>query len=216
VPKKPNRWRVHGFCGVVCAMEPDAVTEPKGSIDLYWIPLGAGAHVVRLSGTLFEAFSALIGRRPRCDLFHSALVVRVPEGGFVVEQAPVVNLDSSSRGVVAEGPVGTRWAGRFRVFRYEVRRWRDGEIPDVRAAIGSPIRVSQSLTQARRILEVLPSLPTPVWGRDEFRTGEMWNSNSVVSWALARSGVDVSSIRPPIGGRAPGWHAGLVVATSTS
>ena len=25
------------------------------SVDLYWIPLGAGAHVVRISGKIFEA-----------------------------------------------------------------------------------------------------------------------------------------------------------------
>ena len=129
-------------------MEPDTAAEPHGAIDLYWIPLGAGAHVVRISGTLFEACSALLRRRPRCDLYHSALVVHVPEGRFVVEQAPVVNLDTASRGVVAVGPVGARCAGRFRVFRYEVRRWRDGEIPDVRAAIGSPVRVSDSLARS--------------------------------------------------------------------
>jgi hypothetical protein len=51
-----------------------------------------------------------------------------------------------------------------------------------------------------------------VWGRDELDAGEMWNSNSVVSWLLARSGFDVNSIRPPAGGRAPGWQAGLIVA----
>jgi hypothetical protein len=191
-------------------------TAEFGSIDLYWIPLGAGAHVVRLSGKLFEACSAALGRRPRCDLYHSALVVDVPEGHFVIEQAPVVDLDASSRGVVAEGPVGTRGAGRWRVFRYEVRRWRNGEIPDLRAAIGSPVRVSDSLAVSRRVLEVLPSLPTPVWGRDEYHTGEMWNSNSVVSWALTTAGVDLADVRPPPGGRAPGWHAGVVVARRTA
>jgi len=40
----------------------------------------------------------------------------------------------------------------------------------------------------------------------------MWNSNSVVSWALTRSGIDTSRIAPPEGGRAPGWHAGIAVA----
>ena len=39
------------------------------------------------------------------------------------------------------------------------------------------------------------------------RTGEMWNSNSVVSWALTRSGVDLTAVRPPGNGRAPGWDA---------
>jgi hypothetical protein len=41
----------------------------------------------------------------------------------------------------------------------------------------------------------------------------MWNSNSLISWLIARSGIDTASIHPPAGGRAPGWHAGLVVAT---
>jgi hypothetical protein len=41
----------------------------------------------------------------------------------------------------------------------------------------------------------------------------MWNSNSVIAWLLARSGLPTASIRPPAGGRAPGWQAGLAVAT---
>ena len=40
----------------------------------------------------------------------------------------------------------------------------------------------------------------------------MWNSNSLISWLLARSGIETAPIHPPLGGRAPGWHAGLVVA----
>jgi hypothetical protein len=62
------------------------------------------------------------------------------------------------------------------------------------------------------MLELVPCLPTPVWGRDELATGEMWNSNSVISWLIARSGLNPDSILPPDGGRAPGWNAGLVVA----
>ena len=65
---------------------------------------------------------------------------------------------------------------------------------------------------ARRLLELVGSLPRPVWGRDELRTGEMWNSNSVIAWLLARSGLPMEAIRPPAGGRAPGWEAGLVMA----
>ena len=91
------------------------------AVDLYWIPLGAGAHVVRISGKLFEAVSALVARRPRCDLYHSALVITLPEGHFMIEQAPVPDLHGERRGVVAEGPVGMRWLGRFRIFRYEIR-----------------------------------------------------------------------------------------------
>jgi hypothetical protein len=40
----------------------------------------------------------------------------------------------------------------------------------------------------------------------------MWNSNSVIAWLIARSGIDTESIQPPRGGRAPGWQAGLAVA----
>jgi hypothetical protein len=189
--------------------------DDRGSVDLYWIPLGAGAHVVRISGTVFEAISALVQRRPRGALYHSALRLALPEGDYVIEQAPVVDADGSRRGVVAGGPVGTRWAGRWRVFRYEIRCWRDGEIPDLRAAVGSPVRVSDDVTVGRRLLAVLPTIPTPVWGRDELHTGEMWNSNSVVSWALTRSGIDAAALRPPAGGRAPGWHAGMVIAERT-
>ncbi|MEX0673911.1 MAG: hypothetical protein WD067_04000, partial [Gaiellaceae bacterium] len=62
------------------------------------------------------------------------------------------------------------------------------------------------------LLELVPGVPTPVWGRDELRTGEMWNSNSVVSWLLARTGLPAEELEPPPGGRAPGWRAGVVVA----
>ena len=188
------------------------MTPEPGAVDLYWIPLGADAHVVKISGAIFEAVAAFVGRRPRAALYHSALQIQVPGGRYVVEQAPVVDAHGRDRGVVAEGAVGTRWAGRLRVFRYEVRSWRGGEIPDLRAAIGSPVRLSDDAAVAQRVLDVVATIPTPVWGRDELHTGEMWNSNSVVSWTLTRSGVDLSSVRPPSGGRAPGWHAGAVVA----
>jgi hypothetical protein len=182
------------------------------SVDLYWLPLGAGGHSVRLNGLVFEAIAARVQRRRRADLYHSALEVHVPEGRFVIEQAPAWGT-SGERGVVAEGPVGIRAAGRFRLFRYEVRRWRDGVIPDAAEAVESPLRLSDDDPErARLLLELVPEMPTPVWGRDELRTGEMWNSNSFISWLLVRSGLDVSALHPPAGGRAPGWHAGLVVA----
>ncbi len=168
--------------------------------------------MVKISGKIFEAMSALVARRPRCDLYHSALVVSAPDGDVVIEQAPVPDLHGERRGVVAQGAVGMRWLGRFRVFRYEIRRWRGGRIPDIDQAIGSPVRVTDDAEIARRILETLPSIPTPVWGRDELDAGEMWNSNSVVSWVLARSDVNVDRIELPTRGRAPGWHAGRAIA----
>jgi hypothetical protein len=192
--------------------DSSAASRGTAAVDLYWLPLGAGGHFVRLNGRVFEAVAARLGRRSACDLYHSALAVRVPDGSFVIEQAPVRDERGGQRGVVAEGAVGSHWAGRFRLFRYEIRRWRDGAIPDVGEAVESPRRLTEDQDRARRVLELAPRVPTPVWGRDELETGDMWNSNSVISWLLARSGIDVESIQPPAGGRAPGWRAGLVVA----
>jgi hypothetical protein len=182
------------------------------AVDLYWLPLGAGGQFVRFNGRVFEAVAARIAHRSARPLYHSALVVRLPEGSFVIEQAPVRDARGDRRGVVAEGAVGSRRAGRFRIFRYEIRRWRDGTIPDVAEAVESPRRLTGDPHLARRVLELAPLVPTPVWGRDELETGDMWNSNSVISWLIARSGIAVESIQPPAGGRAPGWRAGLVVA----
>ena len=92
------------------------------------------------------------------------------------------------------------------------RRWRDGLIPDVNEAVESPLRLTEDPFLAQGVLDLVPHVPTPVWGRDELHAGEMWNSNSLISWLIARSGLDSDSIHPPAGGRAPGWDAGLVVA----
>ena len=182
------------------------------SVDLFWIPLGAGASAARISGVLYEAGLALVQHRPRCDLYHSALVIHADAGRYVVEQTPVPDSHAAQRGVVAGGAVGTKRAGRFRIFRYEVRCWLGGQIPDVWAALDSPCRLSVDPALAQRVLDAAPMVPTPVWGRDEFRTGEMWNSNSVIAWILARAGLDLRGVQPPAGGRAPGWNAGLMVA----
>ena len=180
-------------------------------VDLYWLPLGAGGHCVRLSGRGFEWAAAAVERRARCDLYHSALEVDAPDGHYVIEMAPVPDGHGAARGAVAGGAVGSRRAGSLRIFRYEVRRWRDGTIPDIAEAVDSPVRLTDDPAVAQRVLELVPAVPTPVWGRDELRTGEMWNSNSLISWLIVRSGLDIDSLQPPPGGRAPGWHAGVVI-----
>jgi hypothetical protein len=191
---------------------PTTMAPPgRTGIDLYWLPLGAGGHSVRVNGRVFEWFAARLAHRDRCDLYHSALEAQIPEGRFVIEQAPAWS-ERSERGVVAEGAVGMRSAGRLRLFRYEIRCWRDGVIPDVAEAVESPKRLTDDPDHARQLLELVPQVPTPVWGRDELRTGEMWNSNSLISWLITRSNLDVNAVHPPSGGRAPGWHAGIVVA----
>jgi len=190
------------------------VTKPgAAAVDLYWLPLGAGGHFVRLSGRIYEAIAAWRDKRWPCELYHSALVVTVPGGDFVIEQTwPIPDRDGERRGVVAEGPVGTHWARALRALRYEIRRWCDGVISDIDEAVESPQRLSDDPLVAQHVLGLVPEVPTPVWGRDEFETGEMWNSNSLVSWLIARSGLDIDAVHPPAGGRAPGWHAGVVVA----
>jgi hypothetical protein len=193
------------------------ITKTSGvGIDLYWLPLGAGGHFVRFNGRVYERLHAFLERRPRRDLYHSALEVTVPEGRFVIENAwPIPNMEGASRGVTVEGPVGNRHLGRFRVFRYEVRRWREGTIADIDKAVESPRRLSDDGAQARYVLALAGSVPAHVWGRDELRVGEMWNSNSVISWLLTRAGLPAAEIQPPVGGRAPGWESGVIVAEHT-
>ncbi len=151
---------------------------------------------------------------PACkvDLYHAALELTLPEGTYVIELAPALaEPEASVRGTVVEGPVGSAWLGRFRWFRYQVRCWRGGEIPDRSYAVASPITLSADEAHARRILELAPSVPPHVWGRDRLDAGDMWNSNSAISWLLERSGID-ARVALPTGGRAPGWDAGLVAA----
>jgi hypothetical protein len=188
--------------------------QDRAAVDLLWIPLGAGTSVVRASGAVIDAVSAVVQRRSRSTFFHAALEVQAPEGRYVIEQTPVPDANGKLRGVVGEGAVAWRPLGELRVFRYEIRRWLGGVIPDADDAVGEPVRLSDDLDVVRRVLESVSHVPTPVWGRDEFGVGEMWNSNSVIAWVLTRAGIDVGDLRPPDGGRAPGWNAGIAVASA--
>ena len=106
-------------------------TSQTAAVELYWIPLGAGGHSVRFNGRVFEALEAARRHRRRCDLYHAALVVELDSDRYTIELAPSPNADEASRGVVATGAVGSRHAGRLRLFRYEVRCWRGGRFPDL-------------------------------------------------------------------------------------
>jgi hypothetical protein len=142
------------------------------SVDLYWLPLGAGGpRIVRRSGHLYEAVAAWHGRRAVFDLYHSALLVRLRGESYAIEMAPVWSATVSDRGAVAGGPVGSRLLGHSRLFRYEVRRWRGGRIPDLAEAVGGPQRLSCDEVLAGRLLEALPDFPGAVWGRDELTGG---------------------------------------------
>jgi hypothetical protein len=197
--------------------EPRSVPPVGAGIDLYWLPLGAGGRFVRFNGRIYESICAHREHRQSLDLYHSALQVRVCQGRSVIEMAwPIPDGNGASRGVVVEGPVGNRALARFRLFRYEVRRWREGVIPDILDAVASPQRVSEDPRQARRVLDLIQSVPPRVWGRSEAAIGDMWNSNSVISWVLVRAGVDVDKIQLPDSGRAPGWDTGISIARGTA
>jgi hypothetical protein len=188
-------------------------TSRPAAVDLYWIPLGAGGHAsVRFNGRVFEAIDAARRHRGRCDLYHAALIVELDGERYTIEVAPSWDGDEAGRGVVATGAVGSRYLGWWRLFRYEVRCWRDGSIPDLAEAVGGPRRLTGDPRAAGRMLDLLPAVPRPVWGRDELEAGEMWNSNSVVAWLIAAAGLPTGELRPPPRGRAPGWRAGLEVA----
>jgi len=180
-------------------------------VDLSWLPVGAGGHVVRRTSGAYERLVARREHRRPVPLFHAALEVVSGGERFSIEVGPVWNVAAADRGVVLEGPVGSRGLARWRPFRYELRCWRDGVIPDLQEAVASPQRLSDDPLRAARLLAAVPEVPVLVWGRDELRLGEMWNSNSVVAWLLARSD-HPTDLQPPQGGRAPGWHAGLVLA----
>lgn len=187
------------------------------AIDLFWIPLGSGGNgYVRANGRLYEKVMARRERRRPLDLYHTALVVSVAGRRVVVENAwPSPDSDSSSRGVVVEGPVFVRGAARLRPLRYEIRRWPNGVIPDLDEAVDSPRRLTERSADAERLLSLVPAVPPLVWGRDESNAGEMWNSNSVIAWLLARTDPRLAEVQPPREGRAPGWRAGIVVANAT-
>jgi hypothetical protein len=189
-----------------------AHTERPSGVDLYWLPLGAGGHSVRFNGRIYEALIAAIERRDRCDLYHSALEVRLRDSRYVIEMTPVVGGGSGEHGVVAGGAVGSRMLGWTSLFRYEVRCWRDGRIPDAAEAVESPRLLSRDPALAQRIIDLAPLVLTPTWGRDELKTGDMWNSNSLISWLLVSAGVEIELVPLPAGGRAPGWDAGIRVA----
>jgi hypothetical protein len=188
----------------------------NASLDLFWLPLGAGGRVVRANGRAYERVSARREHRAPLELYHSGLVLALDDLTYAIEMGPVWNLSAGDRGVVCEGPVGARCLGRFRAFRYEVRCWPGGCIPDLDEAVGSPVRITDDPTGVADVLRVLPEVPALTWGRDELGTGEMWNSNSMVAWVLARTGCDMWMIGPPRGGRAPGWDAGLELAARSA
>jgi hypothetical protein len=165
------------------------VNSPTLGLDLYWLPLGAGGHSVRWNGRVYEALCALLERRAASALYHSALEVTLPPYSWMIEMTPVWSMDGGDRGVVAEGAVGARWAGRSRLFRYEVHCWRGGSISDIAEAVASPTRLTADEPTCRRLLALLPSVPT--------------RSGAETNWTPGRCGTRTRS--PPGHWRAANW-----------
>ena len=102
-----------------------------------------------------------------------------------------------------EGPVFSRRIARYRACRYEVRRWRDGVIPDIAEAVASPQRLTDDGERARRVLELVDSVPALVWGRDELGTGDCGTRLGSRGSSLGAIGRAITDSRT-----APGWRAG--------
>ena len=183
-------------------------------MDLYWLPLGAGGHSVRWNGRAFEAVAARLKHRSAARPLSLRARSAAARSGAICDRA------GSDPGRARQG--AGAWLQRGLLVRAgrgargsSATRCDDGEtasIPDVADAVESPLRLTDDPRIAQRLWDCVPDLPTPVWGRDELGAGEMWNSNSIVSWLIVRSGLPIEAIQPPAGGRAPGWNAGIVVA----
>jgi hypothetical protein len=104
------------------------IASESTSTGFRWVPVGTSCALMDVSTRRFEA---TLQRRPRYEIYHSGLEVFVPEGRYTIEQTPA-SAHGEQRGVVGIGPIGAEWlGGRVRMFRYELRRWRDGVIPDI-------------------------------------------------------------------------------------
>ncbi len=69
----------------------------------------------------------------------------MPEGRFVIEMTPIPDGNGARRGVVAEGSVGSRWAGRW----VRDARWQ-GYLADVPLRGAPLVRGGYPQTFARR------------------------------------------------------------------
>ena len=180
--------------------------------NLWWLPVGAGGHFVVHTSRWWEALSARRQGRDAQPLCHAALEVFTVSSRVVVEMAPAWGSGAGTQAVRATGPVGLHFLGRSRLFRYEVRSWVGGEIPDRAAAVTDPLRIPLGACQAEELVARVSEAPLWTWGRDVLGIGDMWNSNSLVAWLLETSGVDTASIGAPPPYRSPGWLCGRAAA----
>jgi hypothetical protein len=183
-----------------------------GFVDLFWLPVGAGelSPPRKWSLRAWEALDAAVHRRQRKDLVHGALKVADPSGTvYTVELTP--DFKSDPQVAVMTGPVGLRFLGRWRWFRYRMAVQTVERLPDEEWAVVPPLRLGDG-AMAQRILELAPKVPANTWGLRAKGTPEMWTSDSAISWLLIRAGISLEGVGPPAGSRAPGWSSGLAAA----
>lgn len=179
------------------------------TVAVWWIPVGAGGWLVRRASGLWERMAASREGRAAQPLLHAAIEMTGPRGRSVIEMAPAWSGPRTARGVVGTGPVGLPVLGLSVFFRYEIRCWRDGTIPDLAFALTPPRIHETSEVVADAIIMDAARAPCYVWGRDVLGIDDMWNSNSLISWLLTRAGIDE---HPPADSRAPGWLCGIEAA----
>jgi hypothetical protein len=69
---------------------PRRVQKDLASVELYWLPLGAGdvSGSVRWNGRVFEAVAARHQHRQARDVYHSALIVQLGSDRYTIEMTP--------------------------------------------------------------------------------------------------------------------------------
>ena len=176
------------------------------------MPVGAGTpRLQRASLRLWEAFEAARARRTRTVLYHSALKLHTEGRTRTLELMPAF-IDSASPPLLT-GPVGAGLAGPPRPLPHQRVCTHRGGAPPRRWGGERAQGLAHDESVARAIIALAPAVPPYTWGRRVRGTSEMWTSDSVISWLLLRAGVDLAAMHIPAGGRAPGWEAGLEVAS---
>lgn len=177
------------------------------TLDLYWLPVGAGTHFQRASLAVYESFAAALARRPRSILCHAALKGNVGERPFTIELTPVPAVQDVRPAMA--GAVGSSLAARLRIFRYQLVCRESDALPDEQWRIGHPQRLSSDATAIQHLLALARTVPAHTWGRRVRGTSEMWTSNSAVSWLLLKAAIPLEGVAIPDGATAPGWQAGI-------
>ncbi len=158
----------------------DEGTHRLTGVDLHWIPLGAGDHIVRVSGKLYEALKGISEHRPRTDLYHSALEVTLLGERSIIESSRI-----SAEANAVSWPKGRSGCGGSV----------DSGCSATRSVLGPVVRSPTSGTRWRARSEYPQTSCTP---------------NGSSSWSLAsrrRCGVG-TSWRPGICGTRTPWFPG--------